>query len=227
MPIILDNIDQLGLVPIMDGRAWRVSFRSANAGMCHQLYANGRLAAWTDAPSGRQFVLSAAAHGRQLVVAAVEPAMRAQDLSAELPAEIRQPTWVVRVLVDRPEGHSWRSAALLGDGAGGGPVDRPLATADGAGQDESATCDGSRTDGLGLGHFGLGQFGKDLRAVELSAALHADGVHRLVVRCTAADGRTSDGSPRLVEVHPPPLPPTGIRLACHDVPGGTVTLLLE
>ncbi|RPI60336.1 MAG: hypothetical protein EHM48_07425, partial [Planctomycetaceae bacterium] len=91
-----DNIYALAAWPMGLPRGWRVTFQSDNAGMCHQLYVNGRLVDWTDSPTQRSFSLEAADHPRTIVIAAVEPGDAGSDLSALLPAQACEPNWIYR-----------------------------------------------------------------------------------------------------------------------------------
>ena len=236
-----DTIDRLRAEPLDAPRGWRVTFRSGQTAHCHQLYVNGRLADWTDEPKARGFVLSDADHPRELVVAAVDPAMRKQDFSDRLPEPIRRPGWVFEtVLLPKP----WRpgdTLALLGDGTTGELNPAPLLTLDArppwsagwgfglsafgdGGFGLGAGADGSSALGFGRGAFGAGPFGLDAHAPRLRAALSGEGEHRLVLRATAPGGDTAETELPTFTACPPPAPPSDVRADAYDPNTNTITL---
>ena len=96
------GIDQLQATPIADlGGLWQVAFRSANAGMCHQLYGNGRLLDWTDTTQARSFLVDAQDAPCEVVVAAVRADRRATDMSDLLPETSPELGWTYRARATR------------------------------------------------------------------------------------------------------------------------------
>ncbi len=204
--LILDNIDRVRATPLPRCAAWKITFASANTGMCHQLYINGQLADATQYPSQRMFVLSARSAPMQAVVAAVAPEMAWIDLSHELPPEVRHPAWVYRTAVVRRPGLAAGTRVLLLDDHARGQLDPvPIAAAMlwpadaqrwGFGEDDFGIggmgYGGSGAPGLGNGAMGMGMFGIDELVVHLAAALAEPGRHQLVVRLLDPHGRATD-----------------------------------
>jgi hypothetical protein len=222
--------------PAADG-TWRVRFRSPHEGCHHQLYLNGRLAAWTDSPAQRSFTLPAGQHLRQVVIAAVFGQAATRDCSAEL--GITAPPWVCEVRVVRsPSLARTDRVQLLGDGTTGSFLPEPLAVRPAWsppvprwawGEDAFARgafgYDGSAAPGAGQGAFGAGLFGFDERLISLTACLDVPGTCMLKLRTVRPDGSAADGEPFLVNVSPPPEPPAALE-PCHYAPD-TQTLTLR
>lgn len=234
---VIDNIARLRVRPLglRGGRA--LSFVSANAGLHHQLYVNGRLADWTETPDARRFVLPRSPGPVRLAVVAVAPADRARDFAAALPPVGARPSWVCEFAwtlgADAPVG--WR-AELLGDGADGTLDDEPLAAAAlhpawsarwGFGRDRfgagAAGWDGTLAPGL-HGAMGFGPFGFDARRIRLAAALAETGTHELLLRCVDAAGRTATLATDYVDAAPPPPPPSSVTPVSYDASGATLVL---
>jgi hypothetical protein len=216
-----------------------VRFRSPHQGRFHQLYANGRLVAWTDSPDERAFVLAASHADRQCTVAAVAETDRATDLAGELGLE--RPDWVVeRCLTRTPAWPRDAQLELHGDGGSGTFLADPLTRADAWpawvprwawGEDRFARgafgWDGSAAPGLGEGAFGAGLFGFDERTVTLRAPLVAPGSHQVKIRLLTDDGAVADGPIETVSVDPPPAPPGHISLEDYDPATGRATLNIQ
>lgn len=241
MDFTTDNIEGLRVEPGGLPAGGQVSFRSSNVGMCHQLYVNGRLAQWTEAAEGRSFRLPPDARPRQVVVAAVAPALKAVDFSCRLPQEVRQPPWVYRPLVVRdPRYGRGCRMALLGDHASGRKDDRPLAVTEvwpewaprwawgegffGRG---GFGLDAVQAPGFGAGCFGGGLFGADEAALDLVASLAEEGVHHLALRLLGSDGAIVDGPDAAFLAHPPPAPPRSVTAVAYDNLNQILTLQIE
>jgi hypothetical protein len=216
-----------------------VRFRSPHAGRCHQLYVNGRLAAWTDCPADRLFALGAGRCVRECTIVAVAQRDRATDLSDEL--GLVAPGWVLRRgLTRRPDWPRNARLQLLGDDASGTFADGPLASVEcwpawaprwAWGEDRFGRgafgWDGAAAPGLGQGAFAAGLFGFDERIVLLRAALATPGTHRVRTRLVQPDGSQADGPVETVAVQPPPLPPAGLALAGYDPATRRITLNVQ
>jgi hypothetical protein len=211
-----------------DGR-WLVSFRSTNAGLCHQLYVNGRLAHWTADAAQRSFLVPAPAHAVQAVVAAVSPEDRAADLSAQLPADQRRPGWIFRTHVTR--GVALRRGdvlEVLSDHASGGQLaPTPLLRAAAWPAGLVHPDEGGAEPGCGRGAFGAGRFGHDADLIELSCPLAESGTHRIVIRTRRGDGQSSDASPIYFHAAPPAQPPRSLSAVGYDGQADTLTLQIN
>jgi hypothetical protein len=226
--LITTGIYQVTTAAQADGR-WLVSFRSTNAGLCHQLYVNGRLARWTADAAQRSFLMAAPANAVQVVVAAVSPEDRAADLSAELPADQRRPGWIFRT-------HITRSAAMrrgdvlevLSDHATGGELSpTPLLRAAAWPAGLIHPDEGGAHPGCGRGAFGAGPFGYDADLIELSCPLAESGTHRIVIRTRARDGQSSDSAPIYFPAAPPARPPKSPSAISYDPQAHTLTLQIN
>ncbi|MFB3894138.1 MAG: hypothetical protein ACE15C_19210 [Phycisphaerae bacterium] len=236
-----DNIDRLRGEPLGTPGLWRITFRSANAGMHHQLYINGRLADWTDTPDQRSFILQAASAPRELLVAAVEACNRLADFSGSLEASRRRPAWAWRGWITRgPRYARGTRVAVLHDRAtgvlDGTPADvRDIWPASAPrwmwGEDAFGLggfgFDGRAAPGLGMGAFGAGMFGLDEALVGLEAEMCEDGVHQVVLRVIAADGSFADGAPQSFAASPPPAPAELLAAQAYDVGTDTLTLQIQ
>lgn len=235
---IVDDIDILSADRDACGRFF-LQFRSSHAERVHQLYANGRLVAWTDSPDDRAFVLAASESVRQCTVAAVSQCDRATDLSDLI--ESSTPSWIAeRLYVRRPEWPRDAWLQLLGDGAEGTIDAEPLAQSpawstevprwawgeDGFGHGGFGY-DGSAAPGFGKGAIGGGLFGFDERAVCLRAALGVDGTHQLATRLVRPDGSYRDGPIESLSVHPPPAELPALQLVDYDPATQRITLDIQ
>jgi hypothetical protein len=236
-----DNIDRLNASPLEGLRGWEITFRSANEGMHHQLYANGRLADWTESPAQRRFVLDIEEAPRQVAIAAVSAANRAVDMSAHLPQGVRQPAWVHRLRVVRSIQHRPGSRlAVLGDHATGQMDPTPLVVLDlwpawaprwawgeypfGMGGFGHG---GTGAPGFGKGGFGAGSFGMDADLLRIDVPLAEEGTHRIVLRTLGPDGRSADSAAQEVTATPPPAPATSLSATQYDPQAGKLTLQIE
>jgi len=239
--ITTDNITCLQTQPIDEPSGWKITFRSGNAGLHHQLYVNGSLADWTDTTKQRDFRLDPQDAPAEVLIAAVPAAFRHVDYSAELPASHQSSPWVYRAAVIRSLDHArGERLALLGDHAGGDIEETPLtecAAWPGGlprwafGEDRfgrgSFGHDGTLAPGLGIGAFGAGAFGFDTYACILAAALGEEGKHQLLLRTTTTDGQTSDSDITNFDAAPPPSPPGGINVSNYDPDTNTLTVNIE
>jgi hypothetical protein len=230
-----DNIDRLAARRAAN--VLMISFRSANAGACHQLYANGRLAAWTETPDQRELTAPAPTGPARLVVAAVDPLLRDLDFASRLTSEQRGDGWVfVAAVVAGPTCRPGDQAVLLAGAVGGELDEAPLDVAElapawaapaGFGQGAMGV-GGAGFDaggpGLGLGSFGDGPMGLDASRIELTAAFDDETPRRLVVRTVWADGQTSDLPEMLFTPAPPPQPPAGISATSYDAGDAIATI---
>ncbi len=211
---------------------WVVRFGSTNAGLHHQLYVNGRLAAWTDTLGQRRFFLDEPVDAPVSVcIAALDAADRMTDLSGQLPTDDRDPTWVFRPqLVRSVSVRSGDVVEILGDHAAGGDLsETPLASAcawpmwvprwrfgeDGFGQGGFGY-DGHYAPGLGNGAFGAGMFGMNADLIGIEAVLTEEGTHRLVLRSRGADGQVTDSDSIYIVADPPPHAAEGLTAANYD-----------
>jgi len=235
-----DNIDGLVALPIDTAGGWRVTFRSANAGMHHQLYVNGRLADWTDTAAQPGFELGAEAYPRELTVAAVAPARRMEDCSHLLPKSHSSDGWVFRASVLRREAHQPGDVlAVHGDHAAGEMDPAPLLVRElyprwlprwGWGfspfGDGAFGFGGAGAPGFGEGAFGA-VFAAGAEALRLSVPLAEEGRHELVLRTLSSDGRCADAESRFFDSAPPPAPAKALHAIDYDAQTQTLTLEIE
>ncbi|MFA6133388.1 MAG: hypothetical protein WC869_05150 [Phycisphaerae bacterium] len=234
-----DNIDSFDARAVGRG-LWEVTFASANAGLHHQLYADGELLAASDTPSQRRFLLDGRCRGRRVTIAAIDGENRWTDMSASLSAEaFARPGWVFAATVVRGIEHARGDrVALLDDHATGTIDPAPLAIAeywpDGTprwawGEDHFGLggmgFDGTLAPGLRDGAFGAGQFGLDAETFVVSHALAEAGAHQLRLRTLTRDGGHCDG-PVITFVSAPPLPVATLEALAYNNATGTLTLSL-
>jgi hypothetical protein len=238
--LITTGIDQVVARP-GPGRCWTICFRSANGGLHHQLYANGRLAAWTDSTQQRHFFLDEPLCPTAIRIAAVAPGGQTEDLAAQLPEGEGAPTWIYRPQVLRAAPiRSGDVIEVLSDHATGTIQPQPLAQAEAwpvhlprwaFGQDRFGKggfgYDGADAPGLGAGAFGAGPFGFDADLIALDAPLEENGTHQIVLRTRAADGQVVDSAPMLVPADPPPPPPLGLTVLGYDSQSQQLTLQVQ
>jgi len=214
--------------------AWQIEFTSPHAGLCHQLYANGRLADWTDTPDARRLVFHALEEAAQLQVAAVEPADRTRDLHAMLPPAAL-PSWVFRTFVAPPAAAPADAVVCLLTDAGGAetvlaerPAYPPNAPRMGMGLDafgRSAHGYGAGLGaGLGNGVFGQSPMGMDRVGQELTAALTTEGLQHVRVSIRWPGGGVDLPAQAMLTMLPP-APPQAITVV--DVDTQTHTLTIE
>jgi hypothetical protein len=239
-PIVTSGIDQVTVEPLPE-RGWVVRFRSASAGLHHQLYVNGRLADFTDSPDQRRFFLEDPGRPLAIRICAVDAGYRSADLRDFLPDEEPDPSWVfrarvVRSIFNRPGD----VAEILGDHATGEPALTPLASAEiwpawqarwAFGEDRfGAGCfghDGANAPGMIAGAFGAGPFGMDADLIELEAFLLEEGTHQIVMRTRGRDGQTSDSDPRYVSADLPGPRPAGLTPVAYDPQTHQLTLQIH
>lgn len=202
---------------------WRVTFRSDWPGLCHQLYANGRLVAWTDSPEQRSFIVDAGPAAQELTVAACPARLCTVDAGGLLG------------LTDRAAGWVWRGQAVVG------PTHQPGDRVEVLDQDATALAgaelrppwgplwsfgqdvfgrggfgfDGALAPGLGRGAFAAGQFGLDACTVELTVPLRGEGARELTVRTLRA-GAASEMATITVLVASPPPPAVALTFIAYD-----------
>ncbi len=229
------GIDQLLAAPVAGG--WRVAFRSANLGLHHQLYVNGRLADWTDTPEQREFRLDELAGPARIAIAAVPAKWRTTDFAHELGADDRDCPWVYRPLVVRSTANGREDVIeVLDDGATGLLSETPLACVPvwpeavprwAFGEDAFGGggfgYDGLAAPGFGMGAFGAGPLGLDAELIDVAAALSGEGAHQVVLRTRSPAGRTCDAPPVTVNV-PLPAPPAGLSVVAYDHQAARLTL---
>ena len=235
------NIDALAATPLGAPGGWRITFRSANAGMHHRFYVNGRLADWTDTVEQRSFLLDAADAPAEVAIVAVDRLDRAEDLSEAPLGSVRYAGWVHRAVVMRtPDIEPGSQLLLLGDHASGQMDETPLVRRDAWprwlprwawGEDLFGLggfgFDGLRAPGLGRGAFGAGLFGLDTTVDRVSAVLNEEGMHQLSLRAATTDGRTADGEPVTMQAAPPPPPPVAVQATAYDPQTQTLTVQLQ
>lgn len=210
---------------------WRLSFRSNHGGWCHQLYADGRLIAWTDAPHERAFAVDDDAVPRQLALAACPPQRRTQDASAALGLRADGAARHLRAAV--PAGARAGDRLEVVDAGGAVLSSAPLATDEAAafGQDAFGLggfgFDGALAPGLGTGAFGVGPFGFDAAAVGLDVALPGDGPVQVGVRVARPGAAASAMQAATVFVHAPPAPPAALTCTSCDAATGSLRFAID
>ncbi len=236
MTATTDNIDRLVALPSDDPPGWTVRFRSTHAGRVHQLYANGRLVDWTDAPSERELFLPPDDAPREVVVAAVDPAERGVDYAGELDLAC---SWAFEASIVRDVAHAVGSRLeVLTDAASGALLPEPSAVLDlwpdavrpwAWGQDAFARgafgWDGVLALGLD-GAFGAGAFGTGAELIALSVPLTGPGEHRVVLRTVSPDGVSAEVEHAFTPAAPPP-PPARVRATAYDDQARLLTLQIE
>jgi len=93
-----ENIQTLHGERLAGLSGWEISFRSDNQGMHHQMYVNGQLADFTDTLSQRAFHVDLEDFPQEIAIVAVDSHRRMSDMSAELPSQLGQPTWIGALL---------------------------------------------------------------------------------------------------------------------------------
>jgi hypothetical protein len=233
------NIDQIVASPLAGG-GWTISFRSSNAGCCHQLYINGQLADWTSDAAGRTFIVTMPAGACEVRIAAVDADDRREDFSAMLAGPWASDGWVYRASAICDNGYRpGTTLQLLTDHCTGTMDPTPLAVAqawpassprwawgeDSFGQGAFGY-DGSRGPGFGQHAFGAGPMGIGWQTVTLQAPLAQEGTHQIVIRAMGTDGRYRDLPAASFPATPPPPPPQALRFVAHDNQNGTLTVAI-
>lgn len=239
--LITDNIDQLRLHALRRPLGWRITFRSRNDGMVHQLYVNGRLADATDTTTQRFFEVSAQTWPMELAVAAVAGEFRYEDHFSELPADVAEPGWVYRPGVLRHVQHRpGDRIAVVHDSAGGTMGEESTLTRElwpagvphwgwgrgGFGRGGFGV-DADLSPGFGGGPFGFGPLGVDVENMNLSLPLNHEGPHEVELRVVAPDGQTSSPVEDSFTAHPPPAPLEAITATNYDPDNQILSITLE
>ena len=236
-----DNIDRLYATALEVPRGWRVTFRSANKGLHHQMYVNGRLADFTDSTDQRSFLLDAEGFAQQIIIAAVGPSRRSADMSARLPEKLREPAWTYKNSVLRvPELRTGGRVEVLGDHATGEIDTEPLLVRRlsppwsprwGFGDDIFGAggmgYDGSCAVGIGKGAFGPGAFGIDAELTFISVPLEEEGSHQVILRVVSSAGEHTDGEVDPATASPPPNPPETLAATNYDNQTKKLTLQIQ
>lgn len=213
------GITRLCALPDPAGRAgqrWIVSFQSDWPDRCHQLYANGRLAAWTDAPSQRRFVLDAASAPQELVVAACSPGVRALDAADQLGLSNLGGGWQYQAMFVQGQNHAPGDRLEVTDADGvvlfQGDLQPPGLSGWSFGLDALGAGafghDGSLAPGLGEGGFGAGGFGFGAFVLTVNVPLTGEGPQSLVLRAVRPGAPPAILETVTVKAIPPP-PPVG------------------
>ncbi|MHC4981549.1 MAG: hypothetical protein ACYTF6_00060 [Planctomycetota bacterium] len=236
-----DNIDRLQSIELDWPRGWKITFRSGNSGLHHQLYVNGQLADFSDTTEQRDFFVPADFTPRQIIIAAVDSLHRDVDMSDRLPASLRAPGWVYSASVVRSIAHrSGERLTLHTDRATGQLDQTPLLAREiwpawtprwawgespfGVG---GFGFGGVGAPGLGKGAFGAGLFGVGSDTIAVRAPLNEEGQHQIVLRTVAQDGRSADAEVQEFSATPPPNPPASLTATQYDKETGTLTLAIE
>ncbi len=239
--LLTDNIDRLQAIALDTPRGWKISFRSTNEGLHHQLYVNGQLADWADTVEQRSFFLDAERFPHELIIAAVDSENRTVDMSGQLPTALQQPPWVYRATVVRALKHSTSSrVAVLGDHATGQVDPQPLVLRElypdclsrwGFGEDAFGMgglgYNGTTAPGLGKGAFGAGPFGIESSAMSISVPLAEEGTHQILLRVISESGEYADGTIQNIPAWPPPQPPASLQATGYDAQTNTLTLQIQ
>ncbi len=234
----VENITHLRAAPLEGSGGWRISFASDNTGMYHQMYANGELVAHSDTIEQRDFLLDSEVCPCQIVITAVDEALRSIDISEYLPEAIKKPDWVYEALFVRSIKHPTGSkVALMGDHATGQFDSAPLyqreiwprwAVRWGWGEDPfgrgGSGFDGTGAPGLGKGAFGAGLFGMNTDVMIIAVPLKEQGTHQLKLRTISQDNQQEEISLDSVTIWPPPQPPSSLEITAYDSETGTLTL---
>lgn len=235
-----DNIDRLCLHPLDRPAGWLVTFRSANPGCCHQLYANGRLVDATDTPDQRSFELSATNASRELAILAVPPRQRWDNLTHLLPDNLRTPSWVYRPAVPRSTAHSPGEVLELRHDHATGTLDEHPSLYHACWPDTSMHwgwglggfgiggfgVDGDLAPGFGLSPFGTGPLGFDAILFDLELAFANPGLHQIAMNIRSPEGALSTTVENSVAAQPPPSPPNDLSVESYDVEHESLTLFL-
>jgi len=238
--LITTGIDQVVAEP-GPGSGWTVRFRSANAGLHHQLYVNGRLADWTDTPEQRRFLLEDPIAPLAVRVASVPASLEATDLGEQLPPGDYSPSWIHRIRVVRSISNSVGDVVeILGDHATGELSEAPLASTEiwptwllrwGFGEDGFGEggfgYDGTEAPGMGAGAFGAGSFGMDTDLIALDVCLQEEGTHKIVVRTRSRDGQVMDAPVQYVSSALPPVLATGLAVNAYNSQTKQLTLQIS
>ncbi len=227
---ILDNIDNLRVMPLSASPGWSVTFTSDNTGLYHQLYINGQLAQSTETADQRIFSVKDNASGARIAVIAVGEEYLATDFSLWLPADHGVPRWVKTVkLIQDVSAPAGTTVSLLTDHATGTIDPGPLVSAQAWppqfsrwawGEDAFGNggfgYDGYLGPGIDFSAFGAGMFGFGADVITLSATLLAEGTHQLTIRTTGPDGQFTDRQLDEFVATPPPPPPESITVTAYD-----------
>lgn len=238
--IVTNNLDQLRLHPLRRPLGWRLTFRSGNDGMHHQLYVNGRLADATDSTTQRGFEVSAQTWPQELAVVAVAGEYRHEDHFAELPANVAEPAWVYRPGVLRDVQHRpGDRIAVYHDSAGGMMGDTPALSRElwppgvphwgwgrGGWGRGGFGLDADLAPGFGGGPFGLGPLGVDTERMDIALPLTDDGTHEIELRVLTPEGQVSAAIDDSFAAHPPPTPLEAITATDYDMDTRMLTIEL-
>lgn len=212
---------------------WRVSFESSHADCCHQLYANGKLIAWTDGPPQRSFTVDSADVPHELVVVACSAEARSVDATGALGLSAVKSTWRCSVIPGASSRLEDRIEVLDEDQqvvASGPlwPMGVPLWS---FGYDTFGLggfgFDGRLAPGLGHGSFGAGELGFDCFCTAVELPLQTEGEHSYVVRVSRDGALSPSLGPFRVMVAPPPAPAKALRWLSYDAPADRVTFEIE
>lgn len=238
---VTDNIDDLRIERLAAPTGWRITFQSQNPGMHHQLYVNGRLADYSDSTDQRSLHLDETGVPVRAVIAAVDPQLRAVDMSGLLPHDQAQPPWTFRIAAERTSRRATGTRLeLLGDHASGQPDKTVLATAAlnppwaglwGFGQDRFASgamgYDAWGAPGAGRGNFGAGGFGFGGETAEIIAVLAEEGLHQLELHMVDPNGYDVNIQDEAVNSSPPPTPAESLSAVGYDTDTCMLTLHIQ
>ncbi len=239
--LIYDQIDRLVLTPLARPFSWLLRFRSGHAGLHHQLYINGRLADFSDSPAQRTFEMISTDYPQELAITAVSGRYRTVDLSAELPADVQNPPWVLRTKFPRDIEHQpGDRLAIFHDSASGlmseaasleSEIWPPSVSHWGFGQNQFGWggfgIDGTSAPGLGGGSFGLGPFGLGADILETNLAMTNEGEHNVEFRVIADNGEISSALTATLMSAPPPQPVENFSITSYDSQTSLLTLQLS
>lgn len=236
-----DNIDNLRAVPSDAPGRWKLTFRSGNDGLCHQLYVNGRLTDWTDTTEQRDFLVESPDGPPEVLIAAVHSEDRTVGFEQLLAPTTSSPDWTYRGSVVRSSAHCSRSSVQLFTDRATGQMDpSPRLTReiwpDWAprwtwGEDLFGQggfgYDGKAAPGFGKGSSGAGLFGIDTDVIALEAALLEEGTHQVLLRTVTPEGNHADADIQTVASAPPPIPPTSLTVTQYDPQTQILTIEIE
>lgn len=236
-----ENIQTLHGERLAGLSGWEISFRSDNQGMHHQMYVNGQLADFTDTLSQRAFHVDLEDFPQEIAIVAVDSHRRMSDMSAELPSQLGQPTWIRRIVaVQQPQLPVGSLLAYMDDHTTGQMDSSPLVERIispawspnwGFGNDCFAYggfgYDATAAPGCGQGTFGAGGFGFDARTTQLAASLSEEGLHQCLIRLTSPENISVDARPEEVSSLPPPEPPAKLQAVSYNAETQQLNLQIQ
>jgi hypothetical protein len=258
MPLVRDGIENVRVFVLPEGiagdgqcaavsHAALVAWHSSLAGLCHQVYVNGRWAGTTLDAEQRQLVIHAPSSFESAVhieVIAVEP----RDAHVDFAGALACPavgSGRIRLRLLRSQALPIGATAHIYFDNGTGPIDYAVPLNPAAipiwpcSQDKAGFgmaqfgagdfgYDAAAAIGFGKGCFGHGQFGIDADAIDWISPPLPLGRYRFGVRI--ADARGNEGPPcetQAIAVIPAAKPAAGLDIVSYDPQINQLTLLIR